>query len=170
MSRGEIQDRYRGCLLGLACGDAVGTSVEFQQRGSFQPVKGMTGGGPHNLEPGQWTDDTAMALCLAESLLTRKKHDPKDQLERYVLWADTGYLSCTGECFDIGGITATALQKFRDFGTPYCGSADPEAAGNACIMRLAPVVMFYYPDLKAVIRYSSSSSRTTRLRLPTSAY
>ena len=161
MSRMDIKDRYRGCLLGLACGDAIGTSVEFKQRGSFQKVTDMVGGGPFNLEPGQWTDDTSMALCLAESLVTKKKHDPVDQLNRYVLWADTGYLSCTGECFDIGGITATSLKKFKEFGTPYCGSADPETADNACIMRLAPVVMFFYPDLKAILRYAASSSRTT---------
>jgi ADP-ribosyl-[dinitrogen reductase] hydrolase len=65
----ELIDRYRGCLLGLACGDAVGTTVEFSPRGSFEPVTDMVGGGPFHLAPGQWTDDTSMALCLATSLV-----------------------------------------------------------------------------------------------------
>jgi ADP-ribosyl-[dinitrogen reductase] hydrolase len=59
----EARDRYRGCLLGLAAGDAVGTTVEFMPRGAFAPVKDMVGGGPFDLKAGQWTDDTSMALC-----------------------------------------------------------------------------------------------------------
>ena len=61
-------DRLRGALIGLAVGDAVGTAVEFRAPGTFEPVTDMTGGGSFDLEPGQFTDDTAMALCLAESL------------------------------------------------------------------------------------------------------
>lgn len=76
--------RYRGCLTGLAVGDAVGTTVEFCEPGSFSPVTDMVGGGPYNLEPGQWTDDTSMALCLAESLLERQGFDADDQMKRYV--------------------------------------------------------------------------------------
>ena len=96
------QDRFRGCLLGLAVGDAVGTTVEFKPRGSFALVTDMVGGGPFGLEPGQWTDDTSMALCLAESLITRGEFDAKDQIERYVRWYRDGHLSSTGRCFDIG--------------------------------------------------------------------
>jgi ADP-ribosyl-[dinitrogen reductase] hydrolase len=62
-------DRAMGALVGLACGDAVGTTLEFRARGSFEPIDDMVGGGPFGLEPGEWTDDTSMALCLAESLL-----------------------------------------------------------------------------------------------------
>ena len=58
------KDRFQGALLGLAAGDALGTTVEFEARGSFPPVTDMTGGGPFDLKPGQWTDDTSMALCL----------------------------------------------------------------------------------------------------------
>jgi ADP-ribosylglycohydrolase len=64
----ELRDRYRGALLGLAVGDALGTTLEFKRPGTFQPVTDMVGGGPFGLKPGQWTDDTSMALCLAESL------------------------------------------------------------------------------------------------------
>ena len=75
------QDRFRGCLAGLAAGDAVGTTVEFMPRGSFEPLRDMVGGGPFNLRPGQWTDDTSMALCLAESLTEKGGFDARDQLE-----------------------------------------------------------------------------------------
>jgi len=94
--------RNRGCLLGLACGDAVGTTVEFRERGSFPPVTDMVGGGPFRLPAGAWTDDTSMALCLASSLVERGRFDPTDQMRRYWEWCENGYLSSTGSCFDIG--------------------------------------------------------------------
>ena len=96
------KDRFHGCLLGLAAGDAVGTTVEFRPRGSFEPLVDMVGGGPFGLEPGQWTDDTSMALCLAESLVELGAFDPRDQMERYVRWWTGGHLSSNGRCFDIG--------------------------------------------------------------------
>ena len=68
--------RYRGCLLGLAAGDALGTTLEFKPPGSFTPIDDMVGGGPFNLKPGQWTDDTSMALCLAESLIDVQRVRP----------------------------------------------------------------------------------------------
>ena len=60
------QMRYQGCMMGLAAGDALGTTVEFKSPGSFSPLTDIVGGGPFRLEPGQWTDDTSMALCLLE--------------------------------------------------------------------------------------------------------
>lgn len=94
------RSRYLGTLLGLACGDAVGTTVEFSPRGSFKPVTDMVGGGPFGLKSGQWTDDTSMALCMAESLLTKGAFDAGDQMTRYLNWSHWGYLSSTGDCFD----------------------------------------------------------------------
>jgi len=82
----DLTERYRGCLLGLAVGDAVGTALEFSPPGTFEPITDMVAGGPFRLEPGQWTDDTSMALCLAESLLACGGSDPVDQLRRYVHW------------------------------------------------------------------------------------
>jgi ADP-ribosyl-[dinitrogen reductase] hydrolase len=98
----NIRNRYHGALLGLAAGDALGTTLEFKPPGTFVSIRDMTGGGPFNLQPGQWTDDTSMALCLAESLVHCRGFDPKDQMDRYVRWWREGYLSCTGRCFDIG--------------------------------------------------------------------
>lgn len=156
-----VIDRFRGCLLGLAAGDAIGTTVEFKRRGSFQPITDMVGGDPFDLEPGQWTDDTSMALCLATSLVECRGFDARDQMDRYVKWSEEGYLSSNGECFDIGGTVSSALARYRRTGEPFSGSTDPHQAGNGCIMRLAPVPMWFYPNLEAMERYAAESSRTT---------
>ncbi len=157
----ELQHRFRGCLLGLAVGDAVGTTVEFQSRGSFDPVTDMVGGGPFSMEPGQWTDDTSMALCLAESLIVKQGFAARDQMERYVRWYRDGHLSSTGRCFDIGNATRSALTAFERTGEPFSGSTDPYSAGNGSIMRLAPIPMFYYPDTEQAVLNANDSSRTT---------
>ncbi|RKN74128.1 ADP-ribosylglycohydrolase family protein [Paenibacillus ginsengarvi] len=153
--------RYRGALMGLAAGDAVGTTLEFTKPGTFRPVDDMTGGGPFGLNPGEWTDDTSMALCLAESLIARGGFDPLDQMERYRRWYRDGYLSCKGYCFDIGNATAEAIGRFERTGNPYSGSADPSKAGNGSIMRLAPVPLFYAEAAAEAVRYAAESSRTT---------
>jgi ADP-ribosyl-[dinitrogen reductase] hydrolase len=161
----ELLDRFRGCLLGLAVGDAVGTTVEFKPRDTFEPVTDMTGGVPFGVPAGAWTDDTSMALCLATSLLEKNGFDAQDQMERYWRWYKEGYLSSIGRCFDIGNTTQIALEEFHITGDPMSGRIDPYAAGNGSIMRLAPVVMLYYPDLEAVLHYSAKSSRTTHATL-----
>jgi len=157
----NLRDKYLGTLLGLACGDAVGTTVEFSPRGSFVPVTDMTGGGPFRLKPGQWTDDTSMALCLAESLLTKGGFDPLDQMARYLNWWKWGYLSSTGDCFDIGMTVSNALTRFSVSNDPYSGSTHPHSAGNGSLMRLAPVVLFSHPDIDALHLHAANSSRTT---------
>ncbi|MBT9267874.1 ADP-ribosylglycohydrolase family protein [Pseudomonas sp. MG-9] len=159
--RPSLPERYRGALLGLACGDAVGTSVEFKPRGSFQPLTDMVGGGPFHLKPGQWTDDTSMALCLAESLLNKNTFDAADQMGRYLNWWQWGYLSSTGDCFDIGLTVNQALSQYQLSGQPFAGATDPYTAGNGSLMRLAPVVLFYFPDIQQIRQFASDSSRTT---------
>lgn len=154
-------DAFRGCLLGLAVGDALGTTVEFSPRGSFTPLTDMVGGGPFRLRPGEWTDDTSLALCLATSLVEQRKFDARDQMQRYVRWHEDGYLSSNGRCFDIGNTTRTALQRFKRTGDPFSGSADSSSAGNGSLMRLAPVALFYYPDRELTWFYTAESSRTT---------
>src|SRR5512143_2208495 len=138
MSDEVCRERARGCLLGLAVGDALGTTLEFCRPGSFAPLRDVVGGGPFSLAPGQWTDDTAMALCLAASLVETGAFDPVDQLDRYERWRHHGYMSCTGACFDIGATVAAALNRFERTGEPYPGRADDMSAGNGSIMRLAP--------------------------------
>src|SRR5215204_2069822 len=128
------RDRVRGALIGLAVGDAVGTTVEFKAPGTFAPVTDMVGGGPFGLRPGQWTDDTSMALCLAERLIECGGFDARDQMERYVRWWREGHLSSTGKCFDIGNTTRAALSRFEKTGDPFAGSTEPNAAGNGSLM------------------------------------
>ncbi len=153
--------RLRGALLGLAAGDAVGTAVEFAPPGSFPPVTDMVGGGVFRLRPGEWTDDTSMALCLADSLIECSGFDPRDQMERYLRWRDEGYLSSTGSCFDIGYTISAALEGFRRSGDPFSGSTDPRSAGNGSIMRLAPVPLYFMNNPRKAVRLSAESSRTT---------
>ena len=157
----STRDRFRGCLLGLAAGDALGTTLEFSPPGSFDPIDDMVGGGPFGLRAGQWTDDTSMALCLATSLLESGGLDPVDQMGRYLRWFRDGYLSSTGRCFDIGGTTREALVRFERTGEPYSGPTDPMSAGNGSLMRLAPVPMFFVGDAREAIDRSADSSRTT---------
>lgn len=157
----ELLARYRGSLLGLAAGDAVGTTLEFEWPGTFAPIDDMVGGGPFGLQPGQWTDDTSMALCLAESLIECKGFDPLDQMQRYVRWYREGHLSSTGSCFDIGNTVRGALHAFERTHEPYSGSTDPDTAGNGSIMRLAPVPLFYASNPREAIDKSADSSRTT---------
>jgi len=153
-------NRFLGCLMGLAVGDALGTTLEFKKPGTFQPISDMIGGGPFHLEPGQWTDDTSMVLCLAESLL-EKGWDPADQMSHYLRWYQEGYLSSNGKHFDIGNTTRQALCDFKRTREPFSGSADPQAAGNGSLMRLAPVVMaFARRPIEAICR-AADSSRTT---------
>lgn len=154
-------NRYQGCLVGLAVGDALGTTLEFKSPGSFTPITDMVGGGPFGLKPGQWTDDTSMALCLADSLTVCQGFDPSDQMQRYLRWYKHGLWSSTGFCFDIGNTTLHALNKFERTGEPYSGSIDPHSAGNGSLMRLAPVAMVFAGDPEKLDEYAALSSRTT---------
>jgi len=157
----ELRDRYRGALLGLAVGDALGTTLEFKRPGTFAPITDIVGGGPFGLKAGQWTDDTSMALCLAESLIECPGFDPVDQLTRYCRWYREGHLSSTGRCFDIGNTTRAALHQFEQTGKPFPGSTDPQSAGNGSLMRLAPAPLCFFSDPRTAITMAGESSRTT---------
>ena len=112
MTHPTFLDRARGALLGLAVGDALGTTLEFSRRDAQPLHTEMTGGGPFRLAPGVWTDDTAMALCLADSLVAQGDLDPADLMDRFVRWWRLGENSATGHCFDIGVTTAKALRRY----------------------------------------------------------
>lgn len=154
-------ERIQGSLLGLAIGDAVGTTAEFKRKDSFTPITDMVGGGVFRLKKGQWTDDTSMALCLADSLIACNGFDPKDQMARYLRWYEMGENSVTGKCFDIGSATRQALEHFKETGEAYAGSRDKYSSGNGSLMRLAPVPIFYHNDLQNCVEYAILSSKTT---------
>src|SRR5579884_412285 len=138
-----MTNHLRGALIGLAVGEALGADVEFSSPGSFAPVTGYRSGGPHRLNPGEWTDDTRMALALADSIAT-VGWDLNDQASRYVEWMKHGKYSVNGRCFDVGITTSRALHKFIESGdASQSGSRSESASGNGSIMRLAPVPIRY---------------------------
>jgi ADP-ribosylglycohydrolase len=158
----DASDRTVGCLVGLAVCDALGTTLEFSRPGTFDPIDDMLGGGPFGLDPGQWTDDTSMALCLADSLVECGGFDPADQMRRYVRWWRTGHRSSRpGRCFDIGVTVRQALARFEQAGEPFAGATDEYSAGNGSLMRLGPVAMFYASNPAGAIARADDSSRTT---------
>jgi ADP-ribosyl-[dinitrogen reductase] hydrolase len=154
-------DRALGAFIGLAVGDAIGTTVEFKPRGSFTPLTDMIGGGPFNLQPGQWTDDTSMALCLADSLLAHPDFDARDLMSRFANWMNFGSNSATGTCFDIGSATSQAIHRFLDSGDPIAGSIDARLAGNGSIMRLAPVALRWWRNPAVAETIARQQSQTT---------
>jgi ADP-ribosyl-[dinitrogen reductase] hydrolase len=156
-----ISDRAIGAFLGLAVGDAVGTTLEFRARDSYPPLEDMGGGGPFGLKAGEWTDDTAMALALADSLAQCRSFDAIDLMTRFVSWRDEGTYSCTRRCFDIGLTVSQALRRWEQTGDPIAGSLDPNAAGNGSLMRLAPVALRYWSDRDELRRVAAEQSRTT---------
>jgi ADP-ribosyl-[dinitrogen reductase] hydrolase len=159
--RAAIVDRALGALLGLAIGDAIGTTLEFRSRDTYPPLTDMVGGGPFKLAPGEWTDDTAMALALADSLASCIDFDERDLLRRFVEWWEEGAYSCTGRCFDIGLTTRQALMRWQATQEPHSGSTDPQSAGNGSLMRLAPVAIRFWNDRERLADVAARQSKTT---------
>lgn len=157
----DTQNKSRGCLVGLAVGDAVGTTLEFQPPGTFLPITDMVGGGHFCLKKGYWTDDTSMALCLGHSLLECNGFDAHDQMQRYCNWLDRGYMSSIGTCFDVGMTVSSALRRFQKTGEPFSGPKSRWTSGNGSIMRLAPIPLFYHKQADLAVHYGGESSRTT---------
>ena len=155
------RDRALGAFMGLAVGDALGTTIEFSRRDSTPPVTDMIGGGPFGLKPGEWTDDTSMALCLADSLVVNDGDlDPLDLAQRFLRWWKQGENSVTGRCFDIGNATRSALAAFARTGTPR-GDDHPHAAGNGGVMRLAPAALAAKGDAARAVFLSRAQSEVT---------
>jgi len=154
-------DRYLGSMFGLAVGDALGATLEFKPPGTFDPINDIVGGGPFRLKPGEWTDDTSMAMCLAESLLARQGFDEIDQMDRYRQWYRAGYWSCRDQCFDIGNVVRGAIERYEETHNGYCGPFGERTAGNGSLMRLAPIPLYYANTPREAILRARDSSRTT---------
>ena len=155
------RNKFSGCLIGLAIGDALGAPIEFKTVGSFKPVNDFIGGGMFNLNPGEFTDDTSLALCLAESLTRCNGFDAKDQMETYWKWLSEGHLSIRDKAVGIGKTTMRAIFEYKKSGNPYSRITNSMSAGNGSIMRLAPVPLFYIDDPLQAIKMSGESSKTT---------
>lgn len=161
MTSTSYLDRAEGAFLGLAIADALGTTLEFSARDSQAAVTDLVGGGPFALPAGAWTDDTSMALCLAASLCQHKHLDPRDCMNRFVNWWRYGYMSSTGVCFDIGGVTRGALARYEADGNPFAGPTEPHTAGNGSLMRLVPVVIAARDDRERALKDAADQSGLT---------
>ncbi|MGK3115390.1 ADP-ribosylarginine hydrolase Tri1 [Candidatus Pantoea formicae] len=155
-----LRDRAIGALAGLAIADAVGTTLEFSARDE-RTIHDMVGGGPFNLKPGEWTDDTTMALCLAETYLSKKSLDLTDFRNRMVNWYHFGVNSVNGRCFDIGNATRYALDEYLKFGSEWFGNTGVDSAGNAAIIRLSPCAIFNRYSLLNTLFDAEQQSKAT---------
>ena len=161
----QVTNRKRGTLLGLAIGDALGAAVEFKPPGSFEPVTDFRSGGPHGLNAGEWTDDTSMALALADSI-SQRGWDLDDHAQRYVSWWRTGEYSVNGRCFDIGITIRSSLSRFEQTQNGRTsGESSERSSGNGSIMRLAPVPIWFanlFPDqIEQLTQLAAESSLPT---------
>jgi ADP-ribosyl-[dinitrogen reductase] hydrolase len=156
-----LRDRFLGALLGAAVGDAVAVATQFRRPGKFTPVGDMLGGGPFELPRGAYSDDTAMALCLAESLLERDGFDARDQVQRYRRWQQEGHLAATGQCVGITAGTSRALARAQWRRQHFSGTHDPEAQDPETLSRVAPVVLFFFADADQAAHQAGEAARTT---------
>lgn len=155
----NILSRFQGSLVGLAVGDALGAPYEF--RTSAEPIKSYREGGRLNMNRGEWTDDTSMALCLTRSLIVQRGFDLKDQMTRYSRWLHEGYMSTRKKALGTGGTTRDSIKRFQETGDALSGISDPDKAGNGCIMRLAPIPLFFHSKMTSVAKFSAESCKTT---------
>ncbi len=138
----NLRDRVRGMLIGLAAGDALGHAI-------------------HGLPAGAWSDKTAMALCLAESLVSQDGPDAADQVARYCEWQRAGIWSSTGSCVGISAATARALAAAQWSGNPYAGSHDPAHADAEPLARIGPAVAWFHAAPAAAIDAAVNGARVT---------
>ena len=156
-----LRDRFQGALLGLAVGDALAAHTQFRKPGSFAAVGDLLGGGPFDLPRGAWTDDTAMALLLAESLLECEGFDAQDQVSRYARWQRDGYGSATGQCVGISANVARALATAQYKHQPFAGSHDPAQLEKDPLSRVAPVVMYFFANAHLAVSRAAEAARIT---------
>jgi ADP-ribosyl-[dinitrogen reductase] hydrolase len=154
-------DRATGAVLGLAVGDALGATLQFTPRADCPHHTEMTGGGPFHLPAGAWTDDTAMAVAMARSMLERGEFDARHVMDSFLAWFKRGEHSCTATCFDIGNTTRDALSHYEMTGNPLAGDVSPHRAGNGSLMRIAPVALATFGNPRAADAMARLSSRTT---------
>jgi ADP-ribosylglycohydrolase len=155
-----IKEQVFGALYGGIVGDALGVPFENKKRGSFA-ASSMEGFGTYNQEPGTWSDDSALTLCLVENFV--EAGDPGALMEKFARFADRGYWTPRGEVFDIGNTTRAAInRRLAGFPASECGMGAETDNGNGALMRIAPVALSFMgkPDFsfaglaKAVADYA----------------
>ena len=160
----KLRDKKLGTLIGLAVGDAMGAPYEFLDKSRYTPTREYNTGGAHAVSLGEWTDDTSMALCLAQSLIDSSGFNVIDQMEKYLKWYRLGYMSTRNVCFDIGNATRNAICEFENSNhtIPYTRTGNYQTNGNGSIMRLAPIPMLYNNKTEMKTAAKNSSLTTHR--------
>ncbi|KAL4792263.1 ADP-ribosylation/Crystallin J1 [Aspergillus venezuelensis] len=176
-----VKSRIKGSVFGVAVVDALGGPVEFQPRGSFEPVSDFQHNFNFDVPLGTWTDDTSMTLCLAKALIdSQGRFVAQAAIRNYVNWYNNGYLSATGHCFDIGFCTAQALRTWQKYfaRNPSIQKDDPAGheagqsaidhalkrekyCGNGSLMRVSPIGLVYYRDMNQALENAAASSDVT---------
>lgn len=145
MNADDYLDRARGMIVGLAVGDALGAPYEFGYTSELIRERGDEIAHFHDsmiLPAGAWTDDTSMALCLADSLLEHGSYDSYDIMNKFRDWVNFGYRSFDGKpAFDVGIQTSNAIGRYHRDPIIHKDEIKTESAGNGAIMRLAPIVL-----------------------------
>ncbi len=143
MSDESLRDRILGGLWGSLVGDALGVPVEFRSRPEVQsdPVTDMRGFGTHRQPKGTWSDDGALILCTADSLV-HFEFDTADMGNRFVKWMNEEFWTATGGTFDVGGTTADALLRIaHGTSAEEAGGQHEDSNGNGSLMRIIPVAL-----------------------------
>lgn len=157
----KLEDRFTGSLVGLAVGDALGASVEFLERGSYEEIREYRSGGKLNVSLGEYTDDTAMSLCLVQSLI-EDGFDEASQLEYYAKWYKNAYMSADNRVVGVGKTVQRSIMRHmghKDTVSKYKNTK--KDAGNGSLMRITPIALFNHKNIKKALSQSALSSYTT---------
>ena len=158
----DYRDRSKGCIIGLAIGDAFGAPVEFMDKGSFPKVEKYLSGGSFGLSKGEWTDDTSQMLALMVSLHEQKGFVAEDFRDKLFLWLFDGLYTTRGKQIGAGKLTMKSLFHHRAKKTLISPFNLDKHSGNGSVMRLAPIPVFYHQQgLDIVLQKSAESSMVT---------
>jgi ADP-ribosylglycohydrolase len=157
----QREERYRGALLGLAVGDALSVSTQGLRPGAFAVVNATVGGGEHKLPRGAWTDDAAMALCVAESFVHCSGFDGHDQMERFRQWLQQGHWSATGTAVGLRPAVRKALELASWRRAPLHGSHDPLKLDREPLVRCVGPALFHGTDRAAAAEAGGDTARVT---------
>ncbi len=161
MNTMNTKSRVAGTFIGLAVGDALGVPIEKKEMGSFDSVSEISGGGIHDLPPGAWTDETATALCLAQSLLVTHDLDVYDLAERFKRWVESGENSSTGICIGIEQKLSTFVGNYERTGGFDPSSLNQKVRGNSVLARVCPVACIHWDDLDMATKIARQQSYLT---------
>ncbi len=141
LSNREINNPVKNGIWGLVVGDALGVPVEFKSRDYLKqnPLIGMIGFGTYNQPAGTWSDDSSLALCLAEEL--SKKLNLENIGNSFVKWYYENHWTPHGQVFDIGISTREAITRLKNGKkAELAGSREENSNGNGSLMRILPLL------------------------------